>query len=141
MRHMTEAAARDVADAEQRDIEIVEKLFRAWAEHAAYGSERHAAGGPLKEPHAGRRLELFDAPAQRGLRNIHRLRCFAEAAQLHDGTKRLQVVQVEVGTHGRFSVFWMPLFCKILIKEPIEDNTGASAEHLPQGSEDSPAFT
>ena len=104
--HMTQAARGDVADAEQRDIEVVQKLFCAWGEHASYGGERHAARGSLEKPHAERRFELLDAPAERRLRNVDCLRCFAEAAQLHDGSKRLQIVQVEVDAHDPSSAFY-----------------------------------
>jgi hypothetical protein len=98
-RHMTQAARGDVADAEQRDIKIVEQLFRARGENASYGRERNASGCSLEQPHAERRFELLDAAAQCRLRDVDRLRGFAEATQLDDSSKRLQIVQVEVDAH------------------------------------------
>ena len=103
--HMTQAARGDVAYTEQRDIEIVEQLFSARGENASYGRGRNASGCSLEQPHAERLFELLDAAAQCRPRNVERLRCVTEATQLHDGSKRLQIVEVEVDADEPSSAF------------------------------------
>ena len=79
---------------------LVEELADLTLEVAADGGQRHATRRSFEQPHAERLLELVDAAAERRLREMHRLGCLAEAAQLRDRTKGEQVVQVEGDRHG-----------------------------------------
>jgi hypothetical protein len=56
---------------------------------------------PFEQAHAEGLLELVDPPAERRLRDVHRVGGLAEVAQLRDCTEGEQVVQVEVDRHGR----------------------------------------
>ena len=88
------------ADPQQGVIEIFQQQLDLAREVAPDGGELHAAGGAVEQTHAERLLELVDAAAEGWLGDVHRFGGLAEVAQLGDGTKGQQVVEVEVDGHG-----------------------------------------
>ena len=86
----------DAFDAQQRRIELVEQALHLAQEIAADGSEADAPRRAVEQLHAERGLQLVDAPAERGLRDRHRIGGLAEVAQFGHRAEGLQVVEVEV---------------------------------------------
>jgi hypothetical protein len=80
--HFAHARCSHAADAQKRVIEVVQELLHLAIEVAPDRGQAHAPGGAVEQSHAERLLELFDASAEGGLRDMQRLRCLAEAVEL-----------------------------------------------------------
>ncbi len=78
------------------DFEPVQQAPGVRQELAADRGQCHMAGGPLEQRHAQHLLQLLQPSAERGLRQVQRVRRLVEAAHVGDRHEGAQVLKIEI---------------------------------------------
>ena len=85
--------ARFIAHALNRQFGARDNLTRLFVKALACFRQRHRVFAPLQERHGKFLLEIFHLPAQRGLREVKRLRSAIEGSMLRDGDEVTKVAK------------------------------------------------
>jgi hypothetical protein len=110
------ACGRDIADAHEREIEIVEHALDLRQERTADHGQADAPRGAFEQLHIQGGLKLFDTPAEGRLRNPDGFGGTAKTALVYHGAKGLEVVEVKVDDHVRANVVEV---VGIIVREPM----------------------
>ena len=110
------AGGRHIADAHERDIEIVEHALDLRQERTADHGQADAPRGAFEQLYIQGGLELFDTPAEGRLRDPDSFGGTAKTALVYHGAEGLEVVEVEVDDHGKANVVEV---AGIIVWEPM----------------------
>ncbi|MNT72210.1 hypothetical protein D3C72_2107890 [compost metagenome] len=98
-RDLSHSGGRHAANAQQGGVQRVQDVPQLAIEVPAHRSQADASRGALQKARTQSAFQLVDAPAERRLRDVDRLRRLAKTAQLRHGSKGQQVVEIEVDGH------------------------------------------